>query len=281
MPELPELEAFVRVWHDPLTAKPIAAVPAAHFATVKTIDPPISSLAGDRFVDVRRRAKRLLFETASGPVMMIHLMSAGRLAVGPSHTKSAVLAIAFEGGMELSMTEPGSKRRAGVWLLSPEALAAELEHIGPEPLDPGFDVEALRAALEAHPHRLHAFLRDQRAIAGIGRAYANEILHRARLSPYAMSSSLSDEELERLHDAIVGELSEATEAMIPLSGNGLAGKAKRSGHAVHDRLGEQCPVCGNEIRYVSFDEHTIYYCPTCQTGGRVLADRRLSRLLRD
>ena len=143
------------------------------------------------------------------------------------------------------------------------------------------DADTLGGILASDSRRLHSLLRDQRAIAGIGRAYANEILHRARLSPYAMSSSLSDEELERLHDAIVGELSEATEAMIPLSGNGLAGKAKRSGHAVHDRLGEQCPVCGNEIRYVSFDEHTIYYCPTCQTGGRVLADRRLSRLLRD
>jgi formamidopyrimidine-DNA glycosylase len=280
MPELPELEAFVRAQREALTSQPIAGVPVAHFATVKTIDPPIASLAGDRFTDVRRRAKRLLFETASGPTLMIHLMSAGRLAVGPSHPKSAVLAIRFEDGTELAMSEPGSKRRAGAWLLTPEALEAELAHIGPEPLDPSFDTAALRRQLTEHPHRLHAFLRDQRAIAGIGRAYANEILHTARLSPYAMGTQLDDDELQRLHDAITAELGEATERLIPLSTGGLATKASH-GYAVHNRLGEQCPRCGNEIRQVSFDEHTIYYCPTCQTGGRVLADRRLSRLLRD
>lgn len=280
MPELPELEAFVRAQRERLTAEPVAAVPVAHFATVKTIDPPISSLVGMRFTGASRRAKRLLFETDGGPVLAIHLMSAGRLAVGTKHPKSSVLVVRFEDGTELAMSEGGSKRRAGAWLLTPEALAAELAHLGPEPLDPSFDAAALRRQLEAHPHRLHAFLRDQRAIAGIGRAYANEILHAARLSPYAMGTQLDDEEVERLHAAIVGLLGDATERLIPLSGAGLATKAAH-GYAVHNRLGEQCPRCGNEIRQVSFDEHTIYYCPTCQTGGRVLADRRLSRLLRD
>jgi formamidopyrimidine-DNA glycosylase len=280
MPELPELEAFVRAQRERLCAEPIESVPVAHFATLKTIDPPMSSLAGQRFAQVRRRAKRLLFETEDGPVLMVHLMSAGRLAVGPSHPKSSVLVVRFTDGTELALSEPGRKRRAGAWLLSPQAVEAELAHLGPEPLDPGFDTAALRRALEEHPHRLHAFLRDQRAIAGIGRAYANEILHAARLSPYAMGTGLTDEELERLHSAIVGTLGEATERLVGQSGKGLAGKAAR-GYAVHDRLGQQCPRCGNEIRQVSFDEHTIYYCPTCQTDGRVLADRRLSRLLRD
>jgi formamidopyrimidine-DNA glycosylase len=280
MPELPELEAFVRAQRERLTAEPIEGVPVAHFATVKTIDPPMSSLAGTRFSDVRRRAKRLLFETDAGPVLAIHLMSAGRLAVGPSHPKSSVLVVRFADGTELAMSEAGSKRRAGAWLLTREALDEELAHLGPEPLDPSFDAEALRRQLDAHPHRLHAFLRDQRAIAGIGRAYANEILYTARLSPYAMGTQLDDEELGRLHAAIVEELGEATERLIPLSDKGLATKASH-GYAVHNRLGDQCPRCGNEIRRVSFDEHTIYYCPTCQTGGRVLADRRLSRLLRD
>ena len=280
MPELPELEAFVRAQRERLTTAPIAGVPVAHFAKVKTIDPPMTSLAGTRFSDVRRRAKRLLFETEAGPVLAIHLMSAGRLAVGGSHPKSSVLVVRFADGTELAMSESGSKRRAGAWLLTPAALEAELAHLGPEPLDPSFDTEALRKQLQAHPHRLHAFLRDQRAIAGIGRAYANEILHTARLSPYAMGTQLDDEELTRLHDAIVEELGGATERLVPLSDSGLATKAAH-GYAVHNRLGEQCPRCGNEIRQVSFDEHTIYYCPTCQTGGRVLADRRLSRLLRD
>jgi formamidopyrimidine-DNA glycosylase len=280
MPELPELEAFVLAQRERLGAGPIESVPVAHFATVKTIDPPIASLAGARFVNVRRRAKRLLFETDSGPVLMLHLMSAGRLSVGEARPRSAVLAIAFADGLQLAMSEPGKKRRAGAWLLEPQAVEAELAHLGPEPLDPDFTVESLRTALAEHPHQLHAFLRDQRAIAGIGRAYANEILHAARLSPYARSTTLSDEQLERLHEAITGLLGDAVERLVPLSRAGLATKAAR-GYAVHDRAGEECPRCGNEIRFVSFDEHTLYYCPACQTEGRVLADRRLSRLLRE
>jgi len=237
MPELPELEAFVRAQRERLRAEPVAEVPVAHFATLKTVDPPPAALVGRRFSEVRRRAKRLLFETEdAGPVLMIHLMSAGRLAVGPGHPKSSVLAVRFEDDTELAMTEGGRKRRAGAWLLTPEAVAEQLAHIGPEPLDPAFDTAALKAALEQHPHRLHA--------------------------------------------AIVGQLGEATERLVPLSQKGLAAKAGHD-YRVHDRLGRQCPVCGNEIRQVSFDEHTIYYCPTCQTDGRVLADRRLSRLLRD
>jgi formamidopyrimidine-DNA glycosylase len=280
MPELPELEALVRAQRERLCSSPIESVPVAHFATVKTIDPPIASLAGGRFVDVRRRAKRLLFDTDSGAVLMLHLMSAGRLSVGDARPRSAVLAVAFTDGVQLAMSEPGKKRRAGAWLLAPQAVEAELAHLGPEPLDPEFTVDALRRALAEHPHQLHAFLRDQRAIAGIGRAYANEILHAAQLSPYARSATLSDEELIRFHAAITSLLADAVERLVPLSGAGLATKAAR-GYAVHDRAGEECPRCGNEIRFVSFDEHTLYYCPTCQTDGRVLADRRLSRLLRE
>jgi formamidopyrimidine-DNA glycosylase len=278
MPELPELEAFVRAQADRLTADPIEAVPVAHFASVKTIDPPMASLAGQRFVSVRRRAKRLLFEAEGGNVLVLHLMSAGRLSVGAKRGRSAVLAVRFGSGLELVMTESGSKRRAGAWLLTPEALAGELGHLGPEPLDPAFTVEALGEALRARPHRLHAFLRDQRAIAGIGRAYANEILHAAMLSPYATGSSLDGEEVGRLHEAITGVLGGAVERLLPASADGLAGKPAHR-YAVHDRLDQPCPRCGDPIRRVSFAEHTVFYCARCQTGGRVLADRRLSRLL--
>jgi formamidopyrimidine-DNA glycosylase len=280
MPELPELEAFVIAQRERLTADPIEAVPSAHFATVKTIDPPIRSLAGQRFTDVGRRAKRLLFTAEDGNTLAIHLMSAGRLAVTPKPPKSAVLAVRFASGISLAMTEGGSKRRAGAWLWTPDALAAELAHLGPEPLDPSFDVEALGRALRGHPHQLHGFLRDQRAIAGIGRAFANEILHAARLSPYTRSSSLDDGEVARLHATIVGVLGAAVERLVPLSTAGLTTKADR-GYAVHDRAGQPCPRCGDRIRTVSFDEYTVYYCATCQTGGKPLADRRLSRLLRE
>ena len=280
MPELPELEAFVIAQRDVLTAEPIAAVPVAHFATTKTIDPPLRSLVGQRFTAVGRRAKRLLFAAEDGNTLMVHLMSAGRLAVGAKRLKTAMLVVEFESGRDLMMSESGHKRRAGVWLLRPDALAAELAHIGPEPLDPAFTVDALSHQLREHPHQLHAFLRDQRAIAGVGRAFANEILWAARLSPYQRSATLGDEEIERLHAAITGVLGAAVERLVPLSGAGLTTKADR-GYAVHDRLGEPCPRCGEAIRHVSFDEHTVFYCPRCQTGGRVLADRRLSRLLRE
>ena len=280
MPELPELEAFVIAQQEALTAEPIESVPVAHFATTKTIDPPLQSLAGQRFTAVGRRAKRLLFTADGGDTMMVHLMSAGKLVVGSRRTKSSMLVVAFESGRDLIMSETGHKRRAGVWLLRPDALAAELDHIGPEPLDPSYTVDVLAESLKARPHQLHAFLRDQRAIAGIGRAFANEILWAAMLSPYQRSAALGDEDVARLHAAITGTLGAAVERLVPLSGSGLTTKADR-GYAVHDRLAEPCARCGDAIRRVSFDEHTVFYCPTCQTGGRVLADRCLSCLLRE
>jgi formamidopyrimidine-DNA glycosylase len=280
MPELPELEAFVRAQRDRLCASTIESVPAAHFATVKTIDPPIQSLAGHRFVDVRRRAKRLLFETDAGPVLMLHLMSAGRLSVGDTRPKSAVLAISFSDGLQFAMSEPGRKRRAGAWLLDRQALEAELAHLGPEPLDPAFTVEALRTALAEHPHQLHAFLRDQRAIAGIGRAYANEILHAARLSPFAPAERLDDEEIERLYVAIRTELTEATEEFRQFGPRMAADKKATGIYHVHRKAGEPCPRCREPLQRVDFAQHEIVYCPACQTSGKVYADRRRSRLLK-
>ncbi len=218
VPELPELEAFVIAQREALTAEPIVAIPVAHFATVKTIDPPIASLAGQRFTSVGRRAKRILFEADGGDTLVLHLMSAGKLDRWAGSAREAPCSSSSSReGPDLMMTETGSKRRAAAWLLRPDALAAELAHIGPEPLDPAFTVEALRAQLEARPHQLHGFLRDQRAIAGIGRAFANEILHAAMLSPYQRGATLTDEELERLHAAITGVLGDAVERLVPLS----------------------------------------------------------------
>ncbi len=263
-----------------LTAEPIAGVPVAHFATVKTIEPPLGSLVGQRFDAIGRRAKRLLFTATDGTTLAVHLMSAGRTLVGRKRPKSAVLAIVFESGLELVVTETGSKRRAGAWLWTPQQLAAETAHLGPEPLDAAFTVDVLAASLRERPHQLHGWLRDQRAVAGIGRAFANEILHAAMLSPYMRSATLGTSDVERLHTAIVGVLSAAVQRLVPLSDAGLTTKADR-GYAVHDRAGRPCPRCGDPIRTVSFDEYTVFYCAVCQTGGEPLADRRLSRLLRE
>jgi formamidopyrimidine-DNA glycosylase len=169
------------------------------------------------------------------------------------------------------LTEAGAKRRAGVWLLRPEALAEELSHLGPEA--DTLDAETLAPVLAGDSRRLHSLLRDQRLIAGIGRAWANEILHVAQLSPYALSTQLADDEIARLAEAIRSEMERGIELR-------LKGASNPATYRVHDRLGEPCWRCGTALARVDFEEHTIYYCTVCQTEGRVLKDRRLSRLLR-
>src|SRR5215207_2490863 len=275
MPELPEMEAWRRQLNDPVSAFPIDKAGPAHIATLKTFEPPLSALDGRRLEGARRRAKRLLFPTDDGEfVLLVHLMTAGRLRylrAGEQGPKTPAFQLAFEGGARLVLTEAGSKKRAGVWLLSPEAAEAELAHLGPEALGLGADRLAEICANESR--RLHSLLRDQRLIAGIGRAWANEILHRARLSPYALSRDLSREEIERLAAAIDAELERGLELR-------ERGANDKRTYRVHNKLAEPCYACGTPIARVDFEEHTIYYCPTCQTEGRILKDRRLSRLLR-
>jgi formamidopyrimidine-DNA glycosylase len=275
MPELPEMEAWRRQLSDPVSAFPIAKAGPAHIATLKTFDPPLAALEGRQLRGAERRGKRLLFPTADGElVLLIHLRTAGRrksLAAGEAGPKTPAFKLEFAGGAKLVLTENAKKKRAGVWLLTPEGAAEELEHLGPEAL--GLDAASLGEILRRESRRLHALLRDQRAIAGIGRAWANEILHTAKLSPYALSTDVTDEEVARLAAAINDELARGLE----LRERG-ADDAKT--YRVHRRLGQPCHVCGMPLAQVDFEEHTIFYCPDCQTGGRVLKDRRLSRLLR-
>jgi formamidopyrimidine-DNA glycosylase len=169
------------------------------------------------------------------------------------------------------LTEAGAKKRAGVWLLTPEEAEQELAHLGPEAL--GIGTERLAEICATESRRLHSMLRDQRVIAGIGRAWANEILHRAKLSPYELTRDVTPQEVEQLAKSIDAELERGLE----LRDRGANDKRT---YRVHNKLGEPCYVCGTPIAQVDFEEHTIYYCPECQTGGRVLKDRRLSRLLR-
>jgi formamidopyrimidine-DNA glycosylase len=275
VPELPEVEAWVRGLDGPVSAFPIASAGPAHVATLKTFDPPLRELEGRRFSGARRRGKNLLFPTEDDElVLRVHLMSAGRLrhlAPGAKGPKSPAFRLRFSDGGELILTEAGKKKRAGVWLLTPDSLDEELSHLGPDALE--VDAATLAGILSGESRRLHPLLRDQRAIAGIGRAHANEILLRARLSPFALSSQLDDDEIGRLAVAIRDDLERALDLR-------ERGKGDRDVYLIHDRLDEPCPQCGNPIARVDYEEHTIYYCPHCQTGGRVLKDRRLSRLLR-
>ena len=275
MPEYPEMEAWRRQLNDPVSAFPIANAGPAHIATLKTYDPPLAELEGRRLSGAERRAKRLLFPTEDGElVILVHLMTAGRLRhlrAGESGPKTPAFRLEFEGGSQLVLTEAGAKKRAGVWLLTPEQAEADLDHLGPEAF--GLGAERLAEICAAESRRLHSLLRDQRAIAGIGRAWANEILHRAELSPYLLTQDLSEEQVGQLAEAIDGELARGLELR-------ERGANDKRTYRVHNKLGEPCHVCETPIARVDFEEHTIYYCPTCQTGGRILKDRRLSRLLR-
>ena len=275
MPELPEMEAWRRELDGPVTAFPISRAGPAHIATLKTFDPPLSALDGRRLAGAERRAKRLLFPTEDGElVVLVHLMTAGRLRyvlAGDKRPKTPAFRLAFEGGAELILTEAGKKKRAGVWLLSPDDVELELGHLGPEANE--VDAAQLGEILAGESRRLHSLLRDQRVIAGIGRAWANEILHAAQLSPYALSRDLKEDEVARLAGAIQSELGRGLELREHGANDGRT-------YRVHRKLGEPCYVCGTPIAQVDFEEHTIYYCPECQTGGRILKDRRLSRLLR-
>jgi formamidopyrimidine-DNA glycosylase len=275
MPELPEVEAWRRALDEPVRAFPIERAGPAHIATLKTFDPPLATLDGRRLAGAERRAKRLLFPTEDGElVLLVHLMTSGRLRYlrpGEKGPKTPAFRLRFADGAELVLTEAGSKKRAGVWLLTPGQAEEELAHLGPEAL--GLGTERLGEILRSDSRRLHSLLRDQRAVSGIGRAWANEILHAAKLSPFALSTELDPEEVARLAAAIDEELARGLELR-------EQGAKDAQVYRIHDHLREPCPVCETPIARVDYEEHTIYYCPKCQTGGRVLKDRRLSRLLR-
>src|SRR5947199_6175782 len=262
MPELPEMEAWRRALNAPVSAFPVAKAGPAHIATLKTFDPPLSTLEGRTLRGAERRGKRLLFPTADGElVLLVHLMTSGRLKTllaGENGPKTPAFALEFADGSKLVLTEAAKKKRAGVWLLAPEAAAEELAHLGPEAL--GLGADGLGEILASDSRRLHSLLRDQRAIAGIGRAWANEILHHAQLSPYALSGALVPGQVQRLAEAIDAELSRGLELR-------ERGAADNRVYRVHKRLAEPCYVCGTPIARVDYEEHTVYYCPDCQTGG--------------
>jgi formamidopyrimidine-DNA glycosylase len=275
MPELPEVEAWVRHLEPLVSRAPIESCGPTHIATLKTFDPPPTALVGRTFGGARRRGKNLLLPTTDGElVLRVHLMSAGRLRYlepGAKGPKTPMFRLAFEGGGALVLTEAGKKKRAGVWIVTPGQLAADLAHLGPDALE--LDDALLAEILRRDRRQLHPLLRDQRALTGIGRAHANEILWEARLSPFRLSTDLDDAAVSALRAAIEADLGRALELRI-------AGKGDDEVYRVHTRLGEPCLRCGTPIARVDFEEHTIFYCPTCQTDGRLLKDRRLSRLLR-
>jgi formamidopyrimidine-DNA glycosylase len=295
MPELPEVEITARRLDAALRGAQIESALAPGINALKTFDPPLSVLAGRTVAGVRRRGKHLIVEVAGvdgGAVelaLLIHLMSAGRLQLydkraGPRDRTSRLLVrvrLAGEGGAEaeLRLREFGSKQAAWVKLLRAELSQEQaLAALGPEAWpDPG-DADRLKELLDA-PRPLHTMLRDQHTIAGIGRSWVDEILWEARLSPYKRGADLTEEEAARLREAIVAILGAALEHYERVIALPIPDKLPMP-LRVHRHEGSPCPRCGETLRSVHFEDYVIAYCPACQTEGRVLKDRRLSRLLK-
>jgi formamidopyrimidine-DNA glycosylase len=281
MPELPEVEITARLLHEALAGAEIESALAPGINALKTFEPPLSMLAGQHVAAVSRRGKHLVLETDGGLVLLIHLMSAGRLQLydkraGPRDRTSRLL-VRLADGRELRLREFGSKQAAWVKLLAREQLEDDdaIARLGPEawPVPPPFE-ELLEA-----PRPLHALLRDQRVIAGIGRSWVDEILWRARLSPFKRGADVEREEAQRLREATRAALGEALEHYEHAVSLPIPDKLPMP-LQVHRHEGEPCPRCGATLQAVHFEDYVIAYCPDCQTDGRVLKDRRLSRLLR-
>ena len=276
MPELPEVEAWRRALNDPVSAFPVERAGPAHIATLKTFDPPLSALEGRRFAGAERRAKRLLFPTEDGElVLLVHLMSAGRiryLLAGEKSPKTAAFRLSFQGGGELVLTEGGPKKRAGVWLLTPEAAEAELEHLGPEALGLGRGAARRDPRLGAAPAAL-APARPARSSPGSAARGRTRSCTRRSCPPSPRPRDCRPGQVAQLAAAIDSELERGLELR-------ERGAKDAQVYRVHKKLHEPCHVCGTPIERVDFEEHTIFYCPQCQTSGRLLKDRRLSRLLR-
>ena len=294
MPELPEVEALAAFLRERATGHAVAHAYPAAISVLKTYDPPPTALTGQVVGDVRRHGKFLDLSLGApgngGPAplhLVIHLARAGwlrwREQIPPQPPRPGKGPLAFrvilddESGFDL--TEAGTQKRLAVYLVRDPMDVPGIASLGPDPLDPSFTAETLAGLLAGRRTQIKGVLRDQHIIAGIGNAYSDEVLHAARMSPFKMASSLTPDQVAALYDAIVSTLTDASGRAAGLAAGDLKAE-KKTGLRVHGKAGQPCPVCGDTIREVSFADSALQYCPTCQTGGKPLADRRLSRLLK-
>lgn len=287
MPELPEVEALTGFLAERLVGRRVERVLPAAVSALKTYDPPLSDLEGRAVTAVRRHGKFLDVVTDDGPHLVFHLARAGWLrwhdslpdTPPPPGKGPLALRVRLAGGDGFDLTEAGTRKRLAVYCARDPSDVPGIAGLGPDPLAPEFTLEAFAALLRGERRQLKGVLRDQSVIAGIGNAYSDEILHAARMSPFKLAASLTDEETAALHQALGTTLREAVERSRGHAAAELKAE-KKSGMRVHGRTGQPCPVCDDTIREVSFSDSSLQYCPTCQTGGKPLADRRLSRLLK-
>jgi formamidopyrimidine-DNA glycosylase len=288
VPELPEVEALALDLRGRLRDRAIVKVHVAAFSALKTFDPPLSALEGALVDDVTRHGKFLDID-ASGLHVVLHLARAGwvrwrdevpTIPPKPSTRSPLAVRIVLDDQSGLDVTEAGTRKSLAMYLVRHPADVPGIASLGPDPLTDDFTIEVLRQILEREGRKqIKGVLRHQGTIAGIGNAYSDELLHAARMSPFKPANSLDDEELQTLYDAIRTVIGDAVERSRGLAASELKGE-KKSHLAVHGRTGQPCPVCGDTVREVSFADSSLQYCPTCQTGGKPLADRRMSRLLK-
>ena len=283
MPELPDVVVYLEALERRILQQPLDAIRLLSPFVLRSVDPPVGDVVGRRVTGLRRMGKRLVWVLEDERYVVIHLMIAGRLRWAPPGGRPpgriGLAAFDFPTGSVL-LTEAGTKRRASLHLVRGQSGLAEFARGGLEPLEIGPGAFAERLRLENHT--LKRALTDPRLFSGIGNAYSDEILHRARLSPLQLTGRLSDEDAGRLHEATIAVLTEWTDRLRQETGEGFPEKvtAFRKGMAVHGRYGEPCPRCGGPVQRIRYAGNETNYCPACQTAGRLLADRGLSRLLK-
>ncbi|MEJ7833587.1 MAG: DNA-formamidopyrimidine glycosylase family protein [Nocardioides sp.] len=288
MPELPEVEALAQDLWGRLEGRAIVKIHIAAFSALKTYDPPVTALEGTLVDGVTRHGKFLDIE-ASGLHLVLHLARAGwvrwrdevpAIAPKPSNKSPLAVRIVLDDQSGLDVTEAGTKKSLAMYVVRDPADVPGIARLGPDPLAAEFTIEVLAAILQSEGRKqIKGVLRHQGTIAGIGNAYSDEILHAARMSPFKPANSLTDDELATLYSALKDTVGDAVARSRGLAASKLKGE-KKSNLAVHGRAGETCSVCGDVVREVSFADSSLQYCATCQTGGRPLADRRMSRLLK-
>ena len=288
MPELPEVEALALDLRGRLQDRAITKIHIAAFSALKTYDPPISALEGTLVDNVTRHGKFLDIET-SGLHLIFHLARAGwirsreevpKLPPKPSNKSPLAVRIVLDDQSGLDITEAGTKKSLAMYVVRNPLDVRGIASLGPDPLTDDFTRERLSEILQSEGRKqLKGVLRHQGTIAGIGNAYSDEILHAARMSPYKPSNSLTEDELQTLYDAVRTTLGDAVDRSRGLAASELKGE-KKSNLSVHGKAGQKCPVCGDIVREVSFADSSLQYCATCQTGGKPLADRRMSKLLK-
>lgn len=281
MPELPELEVIKDRLRVALAGRRVEGSTVNHPAVLKTVQPPLSDLHSGHLLGVTRRGKFLCLHSDRDRWLCFHLMLNGSLALGDSKRplgRTHLLALHLDDGQDLRLIETGTRRRAAAHVVKKPEDVEWIAQLGLDPMAPEFSLGRFRGALGRRNRTVKRFLTDQRSIGGIGNCFSDEILHAARLSPFQLTGELKPEQVIRLHGAVKKVLHDAIINLKPL--DHLPDRGDRTFLKVHSRLGQPCLVCGEEVRRVSYQDHTTFYCPGCQTNGRVLADRRLSKLLK-